>query len=87
MLNRKFATLVSALLLASTTACGTTGDPQAASATDRPRSSWCQGDRELSYVNADTAGQDDLGNVLDSDETVEEIQAHNARYRAACSRN
>ena len=58
-----------------------------ASASDRSRSSWCQGDREISYAAADYAGQDDPGNQMDTDETVKEIQAHNARYRAACGSN
>jgi len=47
-------------------------------------SSWCQGDGPIGYASADEAGQDDPGNRFDSDETVAEIQAHNARYRAAC---
>jgi len=47
-------------------------------------SSWCQGDRPISYQAAPAEGVDDPGNVYDSDETILEIQTHNARYRAAC---
>lgn len=38
----------------------------------------------MSYVPAPAAGADDPGNRYDTDETVRELQAHNARYRAAC---
>ena len=73
-----------AMLLAMPSACATVADPPPANATDRSRSSWCQGDSPISYAQTDHAGQDDPGNQFDSDETVAEIQAHNARREAAC---
>ena len=84
MLSKKSAVVVSATLAAMLTACETTGGKEPASASARPNSSWCQGDSELGYAAADSAGQDDPGNQMDTDETVKEIQAHNARLRAAC---
>jgi len=45
--------------------------------------SWCQGDAEIGYEPAQPGEADPL-NELDSALTVAEIQAHNARYRAAC---
>ena len=84
--NRIFAALASVALSVTMTACATVGTKAPASDTTptRPHSSWCLGDRTISYLNADEAGQDDPGNRFDTDETVKEIQAHNARYRAAC---
>lgn len=78
--------LASAALLALTSACSTTGtsEPASDTAPQRSLSSWCQGDRTISYQAAPEAGVDDPGNVFDSDETVAEVQAHNARLRAAC---
>lgn len=84
MLNRIFAALVSAMLAVMLTACGTPETSEVASASGRQASGWCQGDRPISYVPAEEEGQDDPGNRLDSDATVAEIQAHNARLRAAC---
>ena len=84
MLKKTYALAASAALLVTTSACKTVGDEPPASAIDRSRSSWCQGDSTIGYAQADQAGQDDPGNELDTDETVAEIQAHNARYRAAC---
>lgn len=87
MPNRTFAALASAVLLASTSACSTTGTSEPASdiAPRRELSSWCQGDRTISYQAAPAAGVSDPGNVFDSDETILEIQSHNARLRAACA--
>lgn len=86
MLNKTYALVASAVLLAMLTACGTRGNlPDASDITpSRDNSSWCQGDRTISYNPAPEAGADDPGNRYDSDETVKEAQAHNARYRAAC---
>ena len=84
MRNRIFALAVSAALMAMSSACATVADPKAASDTDRARSSWCQGDRLISFSPADRAGQDDPGNQFDSEPTLAEVRAHNARLRAAC---
>lgn len=88
MPNRICALLASALLLLTTTACGTRGEdlPRASDiAPSRDLSSWCQGDRPLQYAQADEEGQDDPGNQLDTEETVAAIQAHNVRLEAACN--
>lgn len=87
MPNRIFAALASAALYASITACSTRGTDQLASDTapSRANSSWCQGDKPISYAPAPEAGAADPANVFDTEETVAEIQAHNARYRAACT--
>ena len=86
MRNRIFALAASAAMSFMLSACATAGEklPASDTAHSRQNSSWCQGDRPLSYAQADEAGQDDPGNTMDSDPTVEAIQAHNARYRAAC---
>ena len=76
--------VVSAMLIASLSACKTAETQPGVSVTDRSRSSWCQGDRLLSYTPAEAAGMDDPRNERDTDATVAEIQAHNARLRAAC---
>lgn len=84
--NRIFAVLASVVLASTISACSTTGEKLPASDTSpsRETSSWCQGDGPIGYASADEAGQDDPGNRFDSDETVADIQTHNARYRAAC---
>ena len=86
MRNRIYALAVSAALSVMLGACSTVTDPRPASDTSpsRSNSSWCQGDGPIRYRQADEAGQDDPGNTMDSDPTVEAIQAHNDRYRAAC---
>ena len=86
MLKKTFGLLASAALLASISACSTTGTSPPASdiAPRRDLTSWCQGDRTISYQSAPEAGVDDPKNRFDSDETVAEVQAHNARLRAAC---
>ena len=84
MPNRIYAVLASATLAVMLTACGTPETKDVASASTRLESSWCLGDRPISYVPADAAGQDDPANKFDTDATVAEIMAHNARYRAAC---
>lgn len=84
MLKPTYAMLASVLLLASTSACKTVGESPPANATDRSRTSWCQGDSTIGYAQADEAAQNDPGNAFDTDATVAEIQAHNARLRAAC---
>jgi hypothetical protein len=38
----------------------------------------------IGYAPAPAAGADDPGNRFDTDETVRELQEHNARLRAAC---
>ena len=86
MPNKIYAALASAALLASTSACSTTGTSEPASDTvpRRELSSWCQGDRAVSYAAAPEAGAADPDNRYDTEETVRELQEHNARYRAAC---
>lgn len=86
MLHRNFALAVSAVLLATLGACSTAGTkPLASDSTPaRDLSSWCQGDRPVSYAPAPVAGVDDPGNRFDTEETVRELQQHNARLRAAC---
>lgn len=86
MPKKLYAVLASAALLASTSACATRETPLAASdiAPSRQLSSWCQGDRTIRYNPAPAAGVADAGNRFDSDETVAELQEHNARLRAAC---
>lgn len=46
--------------------------------------SLCQIDRALTYSVAPEEDADDAGNRFDTDETVRELIAHNARLRAAC---
>lgn len=86
MPSKIFASAASAVLLVTTSACATRGTLPAASDTapSRSLSSWCQGDRPVRYNPAPEAGIADPGNRYDSDETVTELQEHNARYRAAC---
>lgn len=86
MPSKTFAALASAALLVTSSACSTATDQRLASDTapSRDRSSWCQGDATIRYTQADSAGQNDPGNTLDTDKTVTAIQEHNARYRAAC---
>lgn len=84
MRNRICALAVSAALLAMLTACGTTGSPRPATATDRSIGSLCLIDEPISYAAAPAQGIDDPGNQYDSDETVAALQEHNRRYRAAC---
>lgn len=84
MRRKSLMLLASAALIVSTSACKTAADQKVASASDRSNGSWCQGDRLIRYSPADSVGQDDPGNTFDSDETVAEIQQHNARLRAAC---
>ena len=86
MRNRIFAALASVVLGSMTSACWTADEKRLASDTapSRDLTSWCQGYKPLGYAQADKAGQDDPGNLFDTDETVEAIQIENARYRAAC---
>ena len=85
-LNKSFALVGSAVLLATLSACATAGTELPASdiTQNRDNSSWCQGAREIRYENAPAAGIDDPGNQFDTDDTVAEIQASNVRLRAAC---
>lgn len=48
------------------------------------QTSLCQIDRPLTFSVAPTAGANDTGNRWDTDETIKELIAHNARLRAAC---
>lgn len=68
-------------------ACVTTGTSEAATTSDRSRSSWCQGDREISYSLRGRAETEAADNRFDTEETVAEIRAHNIRLRAACPEN
>jgi hypothetical protein len=61
-----------------------TNKPASDSTPTRAASSWCQGDRTVSYSPAPAAGADDPGNRYDTEETVRELQEHNARLRGAC---
>ena len=47
-------------------------------------SSLCQIDRPMSYAVAPVADANDTGNKFDTDETVKNLMAHNARLKAAC---
>lgn len=87
MPNRPFVALATAALLVMSSACSTLGTPRVASDTtpSRSLSSWCQGDRKIRYNPAPEAGMADPGNQYDTDETVAELQQHNARLRAACA--
>ena len=85
MPNKTYAWAASAVLLGTLNACATPGPKPGANGSDRSATSWCLGDRPISYEPADYAGQDDPGNVFDSEATVAEIQAHNARLSAACA--
>lgn len=86
MHSRIFAMLASAALIVTTSACSTATGQRLASDTSPSRllSSWCQGDAPIRYAQADVAGQDDPGNLFDSERTVTAVQEHNARWRAAC---
>ena len=86
MQNRLLKVTMAGALLVTISACKTVPAPLPVSDTGQTRteSSWCQGDAPLRYSQADSAGVNDPGNVLDSDATVTELQEHNARYRAAC---
>ena len=46
--------------------------------------SLCAVDRVLSYAVAPVANANDVGNAFDTDETVTNLMAHNARLKAAC---
>ena len=83
MPNKTFSVAAIALLLSTTSACKTLGQNPAASSSDRSNSSWCQGDRLISYEPGEP-GEADPMNVLDSAATVTQIMIHNARLRAAC---
>ena len=57
---------------------------ETANASDRSTSSWCRGDRPLTYAAAPATEANDPTNGFDTDETVADIQVHNARLWAAC---
>lgn len=61
----------------------------AACATPEPRKivvdTSCTSFRAISYAQLPAGVADDLGNKADSDPTVNEIDAHNARWDALCS--
>jgi hypothetical protein len=67
------------LLPAALTACATAEPP-------RTVNSACTALRALSYANAKPGQEqaDDVGNRLDTAQTVVEVQEHNARWRAMC---
>lgn len=70
------------LMLAGLTACATREIPKIVDTS-------CTAFSRISYATP-KAGQehaDDLGNKRDTPETVTEIEAHNARYRALCPAN
>lgn len=68
-----------------TSACATTATVPPATTSDRSRSSWCQGDREIRYSQRGRAQAETGVNAFDTEETVAEIRAHNIRLRAACA--
>lgn len=84
MPNRICAALALAVSLLLTSACATTATEPPAKTSDRSRSSWCQGDREISYSQRGRAQAETEANAFDTEETVAEIRAHNSRLRAAC---
>lgn len=55
--------------------------PAVASASE---TSLCQVDRPQTFAVAPKADQDDPGNKYDTEETVKNLIAHNARLKAAC---
>lgn len=46
----------------------------------------CLSFKAISYAQLPSGVKDDLGNVADSDATVTEIDAHNARWDAVCKK-
>lgn len=66
------------MMCASLAACGTAERPQTVSDVS------CAAYLPISYAQLPAGQVDDPGNVADSDATVKEIDAHNARYDAIC---
>lgn len=66
-------------MLAGLSACATVEPPKTAD-------SACIALRTLTYANAKAGEEraDDPGNMLDTAETVAQVQDHNARWRAMC---
>lgn len=75
--------LSAAAMLLLTSACAGRGAAPAA-AVSVSETSLCQIDRALTYSVAPAAGANDPGNAYDTDDTVRQAIAHNARLRAAC---
>lgn len=87
--KQKLCLMVSAAIVCISSACSTAGQKIPASdlSLNKNNSSWCQGDKIINYNPGSEENQNDPDNSLDSDETVNTIQKHNARYRAACPEN
>lgn len=67
------------LLCAMLPACATPAPP-------RIVDSSCINFRAISYAQLTKGQADDPGNQADSDETVKEIDAHNAKWDALCAK-
>lgn len=66
-------------LLAVPGACATPAPPRIADSS-------CTAFRVISYAQLPAGVVDDAGNKADSDDTVKEIEAHNARWDALCTK-
>ncbi len=67
-------------MLAALGACATVGQSRIAPPSDVS----CALFSAISYAQMQPGQVDDAGNVADSDETVRQIEAHNAKYDTVC---
>lgn len=64
-------------MLAATAACATVEPPRTVDTS-------CVVFKAISYAQLPAGQTDDIGNKADSDQTVAEIDGHNARFDALC---
>lgn len=69
------------MTLAALGACATVGQKKTA---EPPSDVSCALFTAISYAQLAPGTVDDVGNVADSDATVREIEAHNAKYDTVC---
>jgi hypothetical protein len=75
---RQLPLSIAILLCAGLAACATAEPPKTVSDVS------CAAFTTISYAQLARGQVDDIGNRADSDETVRQIEAHNARHDALC---
>jgi hypothetical protein len=77
MLGKKWSAPLLGIVCATTSACGQPERPQTVS-------DFCLVDKRLSVEVAPAPGADDPGNRYDTDQTVDEVIAHNEVHDRLC---
>lgn len=79
---QKMKLSVIVVMLAMTSACGQPESP--ATASDTAKTNLCLIDKPIMFDPAPSSNASDPNNEFDTEDTVAELLAHNARYRRIC---